>query len=339
MGKGIGAQTPTPRIFIVDDFEPIRLQLRCIMQERPGWQVIAEAADGPEAIQKAQELRPDLILLDLGLPRLSGIEVARRVRQLCPTCKVLFLSQELSAAIAQEAISTTGAWGYVAKVDARRQLLLAVEAVLRGEQFLSSSIISAASVDTVNEQPSGRSQLGHEVAFYPDDRSFVRGFSCFVEQNLKIGNVVIVIASEPHRAKILERLRADGVEVSAAIEQQQYIPLDAADTLAKFTEDGFPDRVRFVKVVSDVILAAAKTAKRKNRQLVVCGECAPTLLVQGKADAAIQLERLWDEHVVEAHGISTLCGYLSHHVQNTQHSSIFQSICAEHSEVYGANIQ
>ena len=88
-----------------------------------------------DAVRKAEELRPDLILPDIGLPRLNGIEVARRVRTLSPKSKILFVSQESSVDVVQEALGTGGS-GYVVKPDAGSELLEAVSGVLRGEQFV-----------------------------------------------------------------------------------------------------------------------------------------------------------------------------------------------------------
>jgi DNA-binding NarL/FixJ family response regulator len=123
------------RILVVDDYEGWRRQVRSLFQSRPQWQVIAEAVDGPEAIQKAEELKPDLILLDIGLPKLNGIEAARRIRQVSPGTKILFLSQDSDLEVVQASLST-GAEGYVHKAYAQSDLLLAMEAVLRGEQFV-----------------------------------------------------------------------------------------------------------------------------------------------------------------------------------------------------------
>ncbi len=108
-----------------------------LLQSRPEWQVIAEASDGSEAVQKAEALKPDLILLDIGLPKLNGIEAAQQIRQLSPNSKIIFLSQNKDPEIVRAALGT-GALGYVRKTDARRELLLAVDAVLRGEQFSSN---------------------------------------------------------------------------------------------------------------------------------------------------------------------------------------------------------
>jgi DNA-binding NarL/FixJ family response regulator len=121
----------------VDDFQDWRRQVLSLFQARPEWQVIAEAADGFEAIQKAEELKPDLILLDIGLPKLNGIEAARQIRQLSPSSTIVFLSQNNDPDVVRSALGT-GALGYVHKVDARSELVPAVHAVLRGEQFVSS---------------------------------------------------------------------------------------------------------------------------------------------------------------------------------------------------------
>jgi DNA-binding NarL/FixJ family response regulator len=101
--------------------------------------IISEASDGLEALQKAEELKPDLILMDIGLPKLNGIDVARRVREVASPTKVLFLSQEFSPGVVQDALSL-GAQGYVHKLRAQSDLLPAIEAVLEGKRFVSSGL-------------------------------------------------------------------------------------------------------------------------------------------------------------------------------------------------------
>ena len=127
------------RILVVDDFKDWRCQVHSLLQSRPECRVIAEASDGPEAVQKAEDLKPDLILLDIGLPKLNGIEAARRIRQLSPSSKIIFLSQNNDLDIVRAALGT-GAVGYVRKIETGRELLPTVDAVLRGEQFVSSSL-------------------------------------------------------------------------------------------------------------------------------------------------------------------------------------------------------
>jgi DNA-binding NarL/FixJ family response regulator len=126
------------RVLVVDDNEPFRRFVRVTLHAMVGLQIISEASDGLEAVQKAEELQPALIVLDIGLPQLNGIEAARRIRKLCPQSKILFLTQESSAEVVHEAIRL-GALGFVIKTQAARDLSAAVEAVLQNEQFISST--------------------------------------------------------------------------------------------------------------------------------------------------------------------------------------------------------
>lgn len=101
--------------------------------------VVGDAADGLEAVQKAQRLQPDVILLDIGLPNVNGIEAASRIAQIAPSTKILFLTQNTDVDVLQAALSNW-AQGYVLKVDAGCDLMPAIKAVLRGERFVSSRL-------------------------------------------------------------------------------------------------------------------------------------------------------------------------------------------------------
>jgi DNA-binding NarL/FixJ family response regulator len=118
----------TVRVLLVDDYQPWRQFVCSVLRKRPELEIVGEVADGVEAVQQAGELQPDVILLDIGLPRLNGIEAARRLRKISPNSKILFVSQESSADVMQEALST-GARGYVVKATAS-DLLSAMNAVL-----------------------------------------------------------------------------------------------------------------------------------------------------------------------------------------------------------------
>ena len=120
-------------VLVVEDFEPFR-RFVCSTVE-PELQIVAEASNGLEAVHKAEELQPDLILLDIGLPGLNGIEAARRIRTLSPQSKIIFVTQESSADVIEEAMNS-GALGYVVKAHAATELLDAVEAVREGRRFV-----------------------------------------------------------------------------------------------------------------------------------------------------------------------------------------------------------
>jgi len=123
------------RVLVVEDSEPYRKFICSTLTERSELQIVDEVSDGLRAVRKANELQPDLIVLDIGLPSLNGIEAARRIGELSPESKILFVSQESSADVVQEAL-WAGARGYIVKTDAGNELLDAVSAVLRGEQFI-----------------------------------------------------------------------------------------------------------------------------------------------------------------------------------------------------------
>jgi len=127
------------RVLIVEDYIPFQRFISAILSKKRNLQIICEVADGLEAVKKAEELKPDLILLDVGLPTLDGIAAARLIRKLAPKSKIIFVTTESSADVAQEALNS-GAWGYVVKAMAGADLLAALEVVSSGRQFASSTL-------------------------------------------------------------------------------------------------------------------------------------------------------------------------------------------------------
>jgi DNA-binding NarL/FixJ family response regulator len=117
------------RILVADDFAEWRGRVRSILQTRPEWRVIGEACNGLEAVQRTTELHPDIVVLDIGMPILDGLEAAKRIRRDSPSSRIIFVTQEGDEDIRTAALAT-GAEGYLLKVDAMTELLPAVEASL-----------------------------------------------------------------------------------------------------------------------------------------------------------------------------------------------------------------
>jgi DNA-binding NarL/FixJ family response regulator len=320
--------SPTIRILLADDYKDWRRQVRLLFQARPEWQVIAEAADGSEVIQKAEELKPDLIVLDIGLPKLNGIEAARQIRQLSPSSKIIFLSQNNDLDVVRAALGA-GGLGYVYKTDARSDLLPAIQAVLLGKQFVSRSLKGYEFADTAGEKAPHR----HEVLFYSDDTVLLDSLARFVTAALKAGNAAIVLATKAHRDSLVQRLRAEAVDIDDALHRGTYISLDAADMLSMIMMNDLPDPVRFFEGIGGFIEAAARAAKSEGPRVVVFGEAVALLQAEGKADAAIRFEQLGND-LLKTHNVDILCAYPSINFEGQEDHHVFPDICAEHSAVY-----
>ena len=332
--------TSSIRLLLVDDYEAWHNFFLKALREKPELQIMERVFDGLHAVQKAQELQPDLILLDIGLPTLNGIEAARRIREVAPSSKILFVSENRSSDIVMAALGT-GANGYLLKSDAGTELLPAVEAVLQGRQFVSRSLagldfgdLSKRNGNIALPQPPGSEATGeHMVGFYSNNQQLIDDVSQFVGRALKAGNATVVIATELHRDSLLSRLQTDFVDVDAAIEQGRYIALDAAETLSAFMVGDSPDPVRLQEVLGDPIVAATKAAKGQPPRVSIFVECVSLLWAQGNLRAAIELEKLANG-LVKIHSVDILCGYCLSSVEGGMDEDMFQGVCAEHSRVY-----
>ena len=335
------------RILVVDDYEPWRRFVRQTVQTRPEYQVIGEASDGLEAVHRAQELQPDLIVLDIGLPTLNGIEAARQIRTHVPQSKILFLSENRLLDVAEEALRSGGS-GYVLKSDAGSELALALEAVLDGRRFVSASLAGANSSDRPDPSMGFRpfanhvtafvSPLRHEVTFYSDDGKFLDDLTLFIGAALKNGNAAIVAATESHRVKLIPRLQAYGVDIGGAIERGRYLAVDVADALSTFIVNGMPDPTLFMETFADLILTAARTADEEHQRVALFGECSHILCAQSNPEAAIRTEKLANQ-LTRIHNVDILCGYCLGTLQSGTDEHVFQQLCAEHSAVHGHELR
>ena len=127
------------RILVADDHEIVRQGLRALLEAQPGWQVVAEAIDGREALDKAKRLRPDVVVLDVSMPNLNGLEATRQIRKALPETEVLILTMHDSEQLVREVLEA-GARGYVLKSDAGRALVTAVESLRNCKPYFTSRV-------------------------------------------------------------------------------------------------------------------------------------------------------------------------------------------------------
>ena len=139
-------RTSLLRVMLADDFSQWRRYLISRLQDEPDLEIVCVAADEFEAIQKANELRPDLIFIGVGLPNKHGIEAIRKIRTLAPKTKILMLSQDSDPAAARDALNA-GVHGYVFKADSPLELMSAVRAVMLGKQFVSGRFVGVEVTD------------------------------------------------------------------------------------------------------------------------------------------------------------------------------------------------
>jgi DNA-binding NarL/FixJ family response regulator len=313
-------------VLVVDDYQPFRQYICSRLEEEPEFQVVGQASDGLDAIQKAEQLQPDLVLLDIGLPKLNGLQAAMRIRNVAPLAKILFLSQEFSSDMVEAAFKS-GALGYVHKLRAQSELLPAIWAVLRGKYFVSGVLNRQ-----LGEATNDNSRIRHEVQFYSDDAIFLESFTDFIAATLGDGKAAIVMATESHRAGVLQRLNAKRLDVDAAIKRGILIPLDVTETLSRFMINEIPDQARFLDAAGGLIEAAAKSAKKDQiSRVAICRECPPLLLEEGKVTEIVRLEQLWGQ-TARTSAIDILCGYALSSLE--KHKDAFQKICAGHSTIY-----
>jgi DNA-binding NarL/FixJ family response regulator len=317
------------RILIVDDFEPWRRFVSSALQKVDS-QILFEVSDGLEAVYKAEGLRPDLILLDIGLPTLNGIRAARRIRDLSPDSKILFLSEENSPEVAEAALEAGGA-GYLVKSDAGRELLAAVRALSEGKRYLGARLAGQVFFAAPDNNPSEGQSL-HDLQIYSNDESLLEGFSSFITSGLSAGNAVVVLATEAHRLGLVQKLQTQGFDLDAIIKCRSYISIDAQEALASFMVDDQPDPKKFENTVSNLVKTASTAPNGATRRVRACGECAPLLRTQGNSDAALRVEELWDVASHE-YGLRTLCGYVSGNSQGQEDQRVFERICSLHSIV------
>lgn len=316
-------------VLVVDDYQPWRRHVCQVLQSHSRWRVVGEASDGLEAVHKARALDPDLILLDIGLPTMNGLEAARRILAHDPAARILFLTEQRSVDIAEAALDA-GARGYLIKSDAGGRLLPAMEAIVNGGRFLSPGLGECAGRTTEGAGGTFR----HEAGFYADEASLLDGSARFAERALAAGHAVIVLVSNDRCARIHERLQARGVAVEQAIADGRYRFVNAEEMATQFMVGGWPDDEKYRAAAIRAIEASKKAAKGERACVAVCGDCAPGLWRDGNHEAAIRVERLWDQ-LARAYDLYTLCPYLVDvPLLDDERYALFQRVCAEHSGVH-----
>ncbi|HKT60633.1 MAG TPA: response regulator transcription factor [Gemmatimonadales bacterium] len=193
----------TLRIMIVDDYEVVRRGIRTLLEAEPGWEVCAEAGTGPEAVDAAARLKPDLVVLDLSLPELHGLEVTRRILQGRPETEILVLTMHASEELIRQVLRA-GAHGYVLKSDAGDQLVTAVRSLQHHRPFLTTRVTEVVLDGFLN----GAADEARGEGLTPREREVLQ----LVAEGRSSKSIaarlgVTVKTVESHRASLMRKLR------------------------------------------------------------------------------------------------------------------------------------
>jgi len=194
------------RILVADDHQVVRTGLRALLESKTGWQVCAEASNGREAVEKASQLKPDVAVLDIGMPLLNGVEATRQIRKLSPQTEILILTMHDSEQLVQEVLGA-GAHGYILKDDADRNLVAAVDALRRHKPYLSPRVSDAVSGVGVPLGEGSRTSLNSRSRLTPREREIVQ-LLAEGKSNKEIAGFlgISVKTAETHRANIMLKL-------------------------------------------------------------------------------------------------------------------------------------
>jgi CheY-like chemotaxis protein len=310
------------RILVVEDFAPFRRLVRTMLRPRKDLTIIGEAVDGLEAVQKARLLKPDLILLDLGLPKQNGITAAKQIVVDSPGSKLLFMSLEASPETVQAAFDA-GAQGYIQKLSAEGDLIPAIDALVAGRQFVSGDIDFRITA----KEPSH-----HEVLFYSDDTVFLENGVRFLRDALESDGSAVVIATAAHGQSLVQRLESEGLDVDRAIRQGRYTLLDVGEFLSNVVVNGVPESQAFSSVLGNAVKSALSAGKTEKSRVAIFGECSGALCAEGNFDGAIQMETMGGASF-DPRFVDILCTYPESAFERTGGDSVYQTICALHTAV------
>lgn len=193
---------PSLRILIADDHSVVRAGLRTLLESRGNWEVCGEAADGREAVEKATKLKPDVAVLDIGMPLLNGVEAARRIHKASPGTEILILTMHESDDLVQQVVEA-GARGYILKDDADRILIAAVDAVRHHKPYFSTRVSGTVESPNATTEPTraSRSRLT------PREREILQ-LLAEGKANKEVASLlgISVNTAEAHRANIMVKL-------------------------------------------------------------------------------------------------------------------------------------
>src|SRR5882757_7353878 len=345
------------RILIVDDHEAVRRSIRSHLSGRVEWSVCGEAADGLEAVEKATKLRPDLVLMDVAMPRMDGVQATKIIRREVPEAEVVLISQNDPTAGRIQAIEI-GACDFISKGDLSRDLLSIIDKIVGHRDLKTASDRNGRvpgapeSVSTVQDPDLKRQNGGgmnghihnepwcglldhaaprdHIVQLYQDEQFLSRAVCRFAVSAINHGEGVILVPTAAHWNALRPRLEAEGVDVKAAQACGQLTVVDADQLLPNFMRNAMPDSPLFLGLAGETI-AKARGGDRFTK-VRWWGEMVNVLWERGDVAASMGLEDLFHK-LAHDHEIAIFCSFLMDNFDGDVHARMLPRLGQNHSHL------
>lgn len=333
-------------ILIADDSALFRRTIRSFIESQPDFRVCGEAGDGFEAIEKARQLRPDIVLMDINMPRMNGLAATRIIRHEIPDCNVIIVTQN-DARIAREQARSVDAKGVVTKSDLTRDLIPTMGAVAmennsslgqpRNERgVIADRYLAGADGDATGEaEPwcgllASAAPRDHIVQLYQDQQFLNRAVCRFAAAAIANGEGVILVPTIAHWDAFRPRLEGEGVDVKAAESRGQLTIVDADNLLPTFMRDGMPDSPVFLGLAANVISQARGDGRYPKVRW--WGEMVNLLWERGDVASSMHLEDSFNQ-LAHDQDIAIFCSFLMDNFNGDVHARMLPRLGENHSHL------
>jgi CheY-like chemotaxis protein len=301
-----------------------------LIESQLEYRVCGEAGDGIEAVEKVRQLHPDLVLVDINMPRMDGLEATRIIRRESPDCNVVIVSQN-DARVAREQARSVDANGFVTKSDLARDLLPEMGRVaMENNGSLGETKNAAANGEPWCGLLSGAAPRDHIVQLYQDQQFLNRAVCRFAAAAIANGEGVILVPTIAHWDAFRPRLESEGVDVKAAEKRGQLTIVDADDLLPTFMSDGMPDSPVFLGLAANVVSQARGDGRYPKVRW--WGEMVNILWERGDVAASMNLEDLFDK-LAHEQDIAIFCSFLMDNFNGDVHARMLPRLSENHSHL------
>ncbi|MGH9514074.1 MAG: MEDS domain-containing protein [Terriglobales bacterium] len=330
-------------ILIADDHES-RRAIRSVIESEAAYRVCGEARDGIDAVEKVCQLRPDIVLMDINMPRMDGLQATRIIRREIPDCNVIIVTQD-DAAIAREQVRVVDAKAFVTKSDLVRDLIPTMRRVAmennsslnprKGEREIAPHHHAAGGVVASEGEPwcgllASAAPRDHIVQLYQDQQFLNRAVCRFAAAAIANGEGIILVPTVAHWDAFRPRLESEGVDVKAAEKRGQLTIVDADNLLPTFMRDGIPDSPVFLGLAQNVISQARGNGNYKKVRW--WGEMVNILWERGEVAASMQLEDQFDQ-LAHEQDIAIFCSFLMDNFDGDVHARMLPRLGENHSHL------